>query len=69
MTEKEEVGERPGMQGGPEHTHLGDGRDDVVSVRARQAQLPQRLETPLSGGLVPLCSEQGAVGTQPTGHS
>lgn len=51
MTKKEEVGERPGMQGGPEYTHLGDGRDDVVSVKARQAQLPQRMETPLSGGL------------------
>lgn len=42
------LGERPGTQLGPRHTHFRDGRDDVVSVTGQQAQLPQRLEAPLS---------------------
>ena len=35
-------------KGGLRHTHFRSGRDDWSNVRARQAQLPQRMEAPLS---------------------
>lgn len=60
MTEAEAIGERPGTQVGPKYTHLGDGKDDVVSVRARQAQFPQRLETPLIRAWC-LCAQNKAL--------
>ena len=48
MLEEGALGERPGTQGGLRHTHFRSGRDDWSNVRARQAQLPQRMEAPLS---------------------
>jgi hypothetical protein len=45
--------ERPSIQIGPRYTYFRDSRDDVVSVRARQAQLPQRLEMPWSNAWCP----------------
>lgn len=55
------LGERPDTQAGPGYTHFRNGREDVVSARARQAQLPRRLKAPWSRAWC-LCSAPGGCG-------